>query len=118
MFLIFISGCSNTPAEKKSVSKYDLAVKKLSITSEELDSIGREKDLYVKVLDDMESQQSEFGYLFNSQQMFYEMRILSDWHYDIAQRERAISFEHALNIYDAHIQAMKKYADSNDTFSK
>jgi hypothetical protein len=113
LVLLIISGC-NSPPEKNQESNYDLAIEKLSITTQELEAISKEKDLYVKVLDDFEKQKSEYGYLFNSQQISDEMQNLSDWHYDISRREKVISFQHDLNIYDAHIQAEKKHTDSND----
>jgi hypothetical protein len=113
LVLLIISGCK-APAEKKPESSYDLAIEKLSITTQELDSISKEKDFYVKVLEDFEKQKTEYGDLLNSRQMHEEMQNLSDWHRDIARREKEISFQHALNINDAQTQAAKKYPDQNE----
>lgn len=108
MILLICSGCGSS-GEKRTVSSYDLAIKNLSATSQQLDSIRREKDLYVKVLEDFEKQKNEYGLLLDSHKVNEQMQQLADWHHDITLREREISFHHDLNVYDAQTQAERKY---------
>lgn len=109
MILFIVAGCG----QKRTVSSYDLAIEKLSITSQQLDSISKEKDLYVKVLDDFEKQKDEYGYMLNSHKINEQMQQLADWHRNITLREKEITFEHDLNVYDAQTQAARKQRDLN-----
>jgi hypothetical protein len=112
-------GC-NRPAETTtvplSVSRFDSAIENLSITTEQLESVRREKDLFVNVLENLEEQKTEYAAFLDSQRLRSQMQDFAVWHRDISQRERQLEIRHALNVFAAHSQVEKrKFADPNQT---
>jgi hypothetical protein len=111
--LLIISGCE-TPAYTPPVSHFDLAIENLSITTEQLESVRREKDFFVRVLEDFEQQKTEYGHLLDARGLHRQIRDMGEWHRDISRRERAIEVQHALNVLAARNQlAKRKYLDPN-----
>lgn len=106
LIIVLISGCG---VEKEPKSDYDSAIENLSTSWQELDSIRQEKDFFVKVLDDLEMQKSDYAYLFSARQLLLEMQYLANWQRDIARREKYLAFQHALNVYQAHILTPNNY---------
>jgi hypothetical protein len=117
--LLMLAGC-NKPARTTtvptSVSRFDLAIENLSITTEQIESVRKEKDLFVNVLEDFEEQKAEYDPLLNANQLRSQMQDFADWHRDISQRERQLEMQHALNVFVAHSQvAKRRFADPNQT---
>jgi len=106
IFLLIIAGCK-TPAHKPSPTQFDTAIENLSITTQQLDSLQKEKDLFVKALEDFERQKAEYGRLLNPDILSIQNQFFTDWHRDITLRERDLEFKHALNVFTAHSEAMK-----------
>ena len=117
--LLMLAGCSKparTTTVPAPVSRFDLAIENLSITTEQLESVRKEKDLFVNVLEDFEQQKAEYGPLLNANQLPSQMEDFADWHRDISQRERQLEMLHALNVFAAHSQvAKRRLADANQT---
>jgi hypothetical protein len=114
-----LAGC-NRPAETTTVplsgSHFDLAIENLSITTEQLESVRKEKDLFVNVPEDFEEQKAADGPFLNANQFRSQMQDFADWHRDISQRERQLEVRHALNVFAAHSQvAKRRFADPNQT---
>jgi hypothetical protein len=111
-FCVTLAGCSepavNKPAFKPSDSQYDIAIENLSVTTEKLDSIRKEKDLFVKSLEDFEQQQSDYPRFWNANRIQLQYQHFAVWHKDIAIRERNLEVQHALNTLAAHNQVMKR----------
>lgn len=109
--LITVSGC-NTPAEKGtptlSASLYDSAIENLSMTTEQLESVRKEKDFFVKSLEDFERQKDEYGYLLDAGRLRSQMRDFTKWHRDISRRERILEVQHSLNVLAAHSRVAKR----------
>jgi len=117
--LLMLVGC-NRPAETTTVppsgSRFDLAIENLSFTTEQLESVRKEKDLFVNVLEDFEQQKAEDGPFLNANQLPSQMQDFADWHRDISHRERQLEVQHALNVFAAHSQvAKRRFADPNQT---
>ncbi|MCJ7728791.1 MAG: hypothetical protein MUO27_02775 [Sedimentisphaerales bacterium] len=111
--LLMIVGC-NTPTPIPPASRFDSAIENFSITTEQLESVRREKDLFVKVLENFEEQKAEYAPFLDSQRLHSQMQDFADWHRDISQRERQLEVQHALNVFAAHSQvAKRKFADPN-----
>ena len=118
--LIAAAGCGRptssepAPASAASLTCYDMAIENLSTTTEQLESIRREKDFFVKSFEDFERQKAQYGQLWTSRQIRNQMQYFTDWHRDILQRERTLEFQHALNVLAAHNEVIKrKKADTN-----
>jgi hypothetical protein len=113
--LLMIVGC-RTPAHTPPVSRFDSAIENLSFTTEQLESVRREKDLFVNALENFEEQKTEYTAFLDSQRLHSQMQDFADWHRDISQRERHLEVRHALNVFAAHSQvAKRKFADQNQT---
>jgi hypothetical protein len=111
--LLMIVGC-RTPAHTPPVSRLDSAIENLSFTTEQLESVRKEKDFFVKMLEDFEEQKAEYGPLLNANHLRSQMQDFADWHRDISQQERQLEIQHALNVFAAHSQvAKRKAADPN-----
>ena len=79
-----------------------------------MEELRREKDFFVKVLEDFEEQKAQHYNLLNSQPLRDQMRDLASWHRDIAQREKDLAILHDICVYAAHNQVIKRrYADMN-----
>ncbi|MBN2019908.1 MAG: hypothetical protein JW749_06755 [Sedimentisphaerales bacterium] len=111
--LVAIVGCK-TPAEKPSVPAFDSAIENLSFTSEQLKLLSREKDFFIKTLEDFERQQAEYGSIINSHEFRRQKEDFAYWHRDIELRERELAMQHAINVFAAHNRVLKrKFADPN-----
>jgi hypothetical protein len=111
--LLIIAGCK-TPSSPAPVSRYDLAIENLSITTEQLEAVQKEKDLFVKVLEDFEQQKDEYRDFLNNSRLRPQMQDFEDWHQDISQREQELAIEHTINVFAAHNQVIKRrLADPN-----
>jgi hypothetical protein len=122
-FFIILAGC-NTPADKSAHtaslqdSLYDTAIENLNTTTEQLEAIRKEKDLFVKSLEDFEQQRVEYAQFWEANQIQSQLQNFTDWHRDITLRERNLEVRHALNVLAAHNQVMKrKKSDPNQTVS-
>jgi hypothetical protein len=114
---VILAGCNRpaeTPAYDPPVSQYDMAIENLSITTEQIEDIRKEKDLFIKSLESFERQKNEYGYLMDVNGIRRQMQRFADWHKDIAKRERSMEVQHALNVFAAHNQVIKrKMTDPN-----
>jgi hypothetical protein len=110
-----IVGC-NTPTHIPPASRFDSAIENLSITTEQLESVRGEKDIFVNMLENFEEQKTEYAAFLDSQRLRSQMQDFADWHRDISQRERQLEVRHALNVFAAHSQvAKRRFADPNQT---
>ena len=109
--LITVSGCK-TPAKNgtttPSASLYDSAIENLSMSTEQLESVRKEKDFFVKSLEDFERQKDEYGYLLDTSRFRSQMQDFTEWHRDISRREKIIEVQHALSVTAAHSQVAKR----------
>ena len=106
-----LAGCNNpaqNPAYNPSATQYDMAIENLSKTTNQLDAIRKEKDLFVKALESFEQQKNTYGYLMNINGIQKQMQRFSDWHKDISSRERKLEVRHSLNVFAAHNQVIKR----------
>ena len=111
--LLIIAGCK-TPSSRTSATSYDLAIENLSVTTEQLESLQREKDIFVKSLEDFEQQKNEYSVFLSYRQLYSQMQDFGNWHEDISQREQELAMEHAINVFIAHNQVIKRrLADPN-----
>jgi hypothetical protein len=109
--LITISGCktpAGTKTQTQSASLYDSAIENLSMTAEQLESLRKEKDFFVKSLEDFERQKYEYGYLLDVGRLRSQMQDFTEWHRDISKRERILEVQHSLNVLAAHSQVAKR----------
>jgi hypothetical protein len=117
VLLTILTGCSRQAGVKNEITSadlYDLAIENLSMTAEQLEAIQREKDFFVKSLEDFEQQKAEYGYLLDSGQLRSQMQDFTEWHRDIERRERNLEVQHALNVLAAHNQVAKRRAADPD----
>jgi hypothetical protein len=115
IFLLIIAGC-NTPADKPIANHFDTAIENLSLTTQQLESVRREKDFFVKALEDFEQQKTEYGLFLDPGRLGSQMQDFTGWHRDITQRERELEIQHAINVFAAHNQvAKRKSLDPNQT---
>jgi len=115
LLLFIIAGC-NAPADKPAPTNFDTAIENLSITTQQLESVRREKDLFVKVMEDYERQKAEHALFLDPNRFDSQAQDFTYWHRDITQRERDLEFRHALNVFAAHSQVIKrKSLDPNQT---
>jgi hypothetical protein len=115
IFLLIIGGCS-TPADKPAQTHFDTAIQDLSITTQQLESVRREKDFFVKTMEDFEQQKTKYALFLTPGRLGGQMQDFAGWHRDIVQRERGLEAQHAINVFAAHNQvAIRKSLDPNQT---
>lgn len=107
--LLMIAGCK-TPDNPPLVSRFDIAIENLSITTQKLEYLRAEKDVFAKLLDDFEQQKAEHGSILDTNEIDKQAMVFAKWHRDIAQREKDISIEHSMNILAAHREVLKRRA--------
>ncbi|MFH1370098.1 MAG: hypothetical protein ABII09_02255 [Planctomycetota bacterium] len=105
--LLMVVGC-NTPSSPPPVSHYDAAIENLSITADQLESVQKEKDFFVKSLEEFELQKTEYGRFLDTRQLHSQMQDFTEWHHDISQRERNLEVQHVLNVLAAHTQVVRR----------
>ena len=113
---IVVSGCKGPCDERtqaQSYSLYDSAIENLSLTFEQLESLRKEKDFFVKSLEDFERQKDEFGCFLNPNELRSQMQDFTQWHKDISRRERLLETQHVLNVLAAHFQVTKRRTQSS-----
>jgi hypothetical protein len=112
-----LAGCNKparTPAHYLPPSQYDMAIENLSITTNQLDAISKEKDLFIQALESFEQQKNKYGYLMDINGIQKQMQQFADWHKDITSRETNLEVRHSLNVFAAHNQVIKrKMTDPN-----
>jgi 3-methyladenine DNA glycosylase Tag len=115
LYLLIIAGCK-TPSNPPPVSRFDIAIENLSITSQKLEDLRTEKDIFTKLLEDFEQQKSERAGILDANEIDKQTRAFAEWHRDIAQREKDLTIEHSTNIFAAHREIVKRRAaKSNQT---
>jgi hypothetical protein len=116
--LLIIGGCK-TPSNPPSVSRFDIAIENLSRTTQQLEDLRKEKDLFTKSLEEFERQKNECGDLLDAFEIAEQTKMFAEWHKDITQREKDLNIEHAMNVAAAHREILKrKAAEPNQiTFS-
>ena len=111
--LMILAGC-RTPEETAAPTQLDIAIENLSITTQQLESVRKEKDYFVRTLEDYERQKAEYGNYLNSDGFYNQMRYFTAWHEDILRRERNLEIQYAFDVFAAHNQvAKRKLADPN-----
>jgi hypothetical protein len=109
LYLLIIAGCK-TPSNPPPVSRFDIAIENLSITSQKLEDLRMEKDIFVRLLDDFEKQKAEHAGILDANEIDKQTRVFAEWHRDIAQREKDLTIEHAMNVLAAHREILKRRA--------
>ena len=109
LYLLIIAGCK-TPSSPPSISRFDIAIENLSRTSQQLEDLRKEKDLFVKSLGDFEQQKAERSGVLDANDIDKQTRAFADWHLDIAQREKDLTIEHSMNVSAAHREIAKRRA--------
>lgn len=109
LYLLLIAGCK-TPGSPPPVSRFDIAIENLSRTTQQLEYLRKEKDLFAKSLGDFERQKTECGDLLDVFKMAEQTRAFAEWHRDIAQREKDLTIEHSMNVLAAHREILKRKA--------
>jgi len=113
--LLIIAGCK-TPSSYPPISRFDIAIENLSRTSQQLEDLRKEKDLFAKSLGDFERQKAERSSILDANDVDKQTKAFADWHRDIAQREKDITIEHSMNVSAAHREiAKRRAAKSNQT---
>ncbi|MGA2322558.1 MAG: hypothetical protein ABSG22_01775 [Sedimentisphaerales bacterium] len=107
--LLIIAGCK-TPSSPPPVSRFDIAIENLSRTSQQLEDLRKEKDLFVKSLENFERQKAEHSSVLDANEIDKQTRAFAEWHRDIAQREKDITIEHSMNVFAAHREIAKRRA--------
>ncbi len=107
--LLLMSGCK-TSGSRKPVSHFDAAIENLSITAGQLDSVRKEKDFFVKVLEDFEQQRGEYGKFLGPARLRDQIQDFNEWHSDVFQRERNLEVRYNLDVLAAHKQVTKHRA--------
>jgi hypothetical protein len=107
--LLIITGCK-TPNSPPPVSRFDIAIENLSKTSQQLEDLRKEKDLFAKSLEDFERQKAEHSSILDANDIDKQTRAFAEWHRDIAQREKDITIEHSMNVFAAHRELVKRRA--------
>ncbi len=111
--LLFIAGCGKLQSAAP-VSRFDSAIERLSRSEQELEWVSKEKDYFIKFLEDRETQKAEYGYILDNNRLCNQMKDFARWHEDISQRERELAILHAINVFAAHNQTVKhKSANHN-----
>jgi len=109
LYLLIIAGCK-TPSSYPPISRFDIAIENLSRTSQQLEDLRKEKDLFVKSLGDFEQQKAERSGVLDANDIDKQTRAFADWHLDIAQREKDLTIEHSMNVSAAHREIAKRRA--------
>ena len=109
LYLLIITGCK-APDNPRPVSRFDIAIEDLSITSQKLEDLRMEKDIFVRLLDDFEKQKAEHIGILDANEIDKQTRVFAEWHRDIAQREKDLTIEHAMNVLAAHREILKRRA--------
>jgi hypothetical protein len=113
--LLTIAGCK-TPNNPPPVSRFDIAIENLSITSQKLEDLRTEKDIFARLLDNFEQQKAEHVGILDANEIDKQTRAFAEWHRDIAQREKDLTIEHSMNVSAAHREiAKRRTAKSNQT---
>ena len=107
--LFILPGCK-TPNSPPPVSRFDIAIENLSITSQKLEDLRMEKDFFAKSLADFEQQKAECGDFMDANDIARQTRAFAKWHWDIAQREKDLTIEHSTNVFAAHREILKRRA--------
>ncbi len=107
LYLLIIAGCK-TSSNPPPVSRFDIAIENLSITSQKLEDLRMEKDIFVRLLDDFEKQKAENTGILDANEIDEQTRAFAEWHRDIAQREKDLTIEHAMNVLAAHREVAKR----------
>lgn len=109
LYLLIIGGCK-TPDNPRPVSRFDIAIENLSITSRKLEDLRMEKDIFVRLLEDFEQQKAEHAGILDANEIDKQTRAFAEWHRDIAQREKDLTIEDAMNVLAAHREILKRRA--------
>jgi hypothetical protein len=109
LYLLIIAGCK-TPSSYPPISRFDIAIENLSRTSQQLEDLRKEKDLFAKSLGDFERQKAERSSVLDANDIDKQTRAFADWHLDIAQREKDLTIEHSMNVSAAHREIAKRRA--------
>ena len=105
---LLIAGGCKTPSKSVPVSRFDIAIENLSITTQKLEDLRIEKEIFVKMLNDFEQQKTENALDFNT--IDKQTKAFAEWHRDISQREKDLNIEHSMNISAAHREITKRKA--------
>ena len=109
LYLLIIAGCKS-PSSPPSVSRFDIAIENLSITSQKLEYLRMEKDVFARLLEDFERQKAERAGILDANELDKQTRAFAEWHRDIAQREKDLTIEHSMNVFAAHREILKRRA--------
>jgi uncharacterized protein HemY len=112
--LLIIGGCKtpgNLPAPP--VSRFDIAIENLSITSQKLEDLRAEKEIFTSLLADFEQQKAENA--LDTEAVDKQIKAFAEWHRDISQREKDLNIEYSMNVSAAHREILKrKEAEANE----
>ena len=109
LYLLIIAGCK-TPDNPRPVSRFDIAIENLSRTSQQLEDLRMEKDIFIRLLEDFEQQKAENTGILDANEIDKQTRTFAEWHRDIAQREKDLTIEHTMNVLAAHREIAKRRA--------
>jgi hypothetical protein len=109
LYLLIITGCK-TPSHPPPVSRFDIAIENLSITSQKLEDLRMEKDIFVRLLDDFEQQKTEYSSILDANEIDRQTRAFAEWHLDIAQRDKDLTIEYSVSVDAAHREIAKRRA--------
>jgi len=109
LYLLIIAGCK-APGNPPPVSRFDIAIENLSRTSQQLEDLRMEKDIFVRLLDDFEKQKAEYAGILDTNEIDKQTMTFAKWHRDIAQREKDLTIEHTMNILAAQREVAKRKA--------
>ena len=107
--LLIIAGCK-TPSSYPPISRFDIAIENLSRTSQKLEDLRMEKDIFARLLEDFEQQKAERVGILDANDIDKQAKAFADWHLDIAQREKDLTIEHSMNVSAAHREIVKRRA--------
>ena len=116
LYLLIIAGCK-TPDNPPPVSRFDIAIENLSITSQKLEDLRMEKDIFVKLLDDFEQQKAENTSILDANEIDKQTKVFAEWHRDIAQREKDLTIEYTMDVLAAHREVAKRKATKSNEFT-
>jgi len=108
--LLIIAGCK-TPNTPPPVSRFDIAIENLSITTQKLEDLRIEKDIFALLLEDFEKQKTEQAGILDANEIDKQTKVFAKWHCDIAQREKDLAIEHSMNVFAAHREILKRKAE-------
>lgn len=105
---VIIVGCGPAHSPVTGASSADHAILNLSKTAEQLDSIHREKELLINVLEELETQQAVYSVLLDNPQLTADQaRAFDSWRTELTSREKTLEARYALNVLIAHIEAAR-----------